>query len=102
MENSLTRLNERIESLIKANYNDVSSRVALMAFQKEIEVELSSIKVAGETPTLEDDSKITRLEVIDGNGRAYTNYNCSIELSRQDNNRTLKIFVAPPTLQGDK
>jgi len=40
-----------------------------------------------------DDSKITRFEVIDEKGRAYTNNNCKIELSYQDDNRTLKVFI---------
>jgi len=36
---------------------------------------------------------ITRLEVIDEKGRAYVNTNCEIELSEQDEGRTLKVFV---------
>lgn len=50
--------------------------------------------------TLDDRvSTVTRLEVINHSsigpvGRAYTNYSCgNLELSFQDNNRTLKIFV---------
>ena len=38
--------------------------------------------------------KITRVEVIDKNGRIYTNYSVKdIELQLQDDNRTLKIFL---------
>jgi hypothetical protein len=37
--------------------------------------------------------EITRFEVIDETGRAYTRYNCHIELSVQDEGRTLKVFV---------
>lgn len=39
--------------------------------------------------------KITRVEVIDDNGRSYVNWdsNNKVELSFQDNDRTLKIFV---------
>ena len=37
---------------------------------------------------------VTRLEVIDKNGRAYINWNAGnrFEISFQDNRRTLKIF----------
>lgn len=39
--------------------------------------------------------KVTRVEVIDENGRSYTNWNKdnSVELSFQDDDRTLKVFV---------
>lgn len=38
--------------------------------------------------------KVTRLEVIDGDGRSYTNWKVeSLEFSYQDDGRTLKIFV---------
>lgn len=38
--------------------------------------------------------KVTRLEVIDENGRAYTKYNIdNVDLSFQDDDRTLKIFI---------
>jgi hypothetical protein len=40
-----------------------------------------------------DNSKVTRFEVIDENGRVYTKHNCTIELSYQDDNRTLKVFI---------
>lgn len=37
---------------------------------------------------------ITRLEVIDADGRSYTNYNCDrITLSFQDDGLTMKVFV---------
>lgn len=41
-----------------------------------------------------DLSKVTRLELIDAKGRQYTNYDfIKVDLSLQDQNRTLKIFV---------
>ena len=44
---------------------------------------------------LNDVEKVTRLEVIDESGRAYVRWNLeSIQVSFQDNNRTLKIFVS--------
>ena len=39
--------------------------------------------------------KVTRLEVIDHTGRAYVIHNAHVELSYQDQARTLKIFVQP-------
>lgn len=39
-------------------------------------------------------SQINRVEVIDEDGRSYTNYDAhSVELSIQDNGRTLKVFI---------
>ncbi len=40
-----------------------------------------------------DNSKVTRFEVIHEKGRAYTKHNCKIELSYQDDGKTLKVFV---------
>jgi len=39
--------------------------------------------------------KVTRVEVIDDNGRAYTNWDAKnkTEISMQDNGRTIKIFL---------
>ena len=36
---------------------------------------------------------ITRLEVIDSDGRSYSKRGCKIEFSVQDDGKTLKIFV---------
>lgn len=38
-------------------------------------------------------NKVTRFEVIDKNGRAYTKHGVQIELSFQDDGRTLKVFI---------
>jgi len=38
---------------------------------------------------------VTRLEIIDETGRIYSKYDCEIELSLQDNGKTLKVFVKP-------
>lgn len=38
--------------------------------------------------------QVNRIEVIDSKGRSYTNYDVKgFELSLQDDNRTLKIFI---------
>ena len=39
------------------------------------------------------DQTVTRFEVIDENGRVYSKWNCKIELSYQDEGRTLKVFI---------
>lgn len=36
---------------------------------------------------------VTRFEVIDEDGRVYSNRPCTVELSYQDDGRTLKVFV---------
>lgn len=41
-----------------------------------------------------EETKITKVEVIDEKGRSYTNYNVKeLELSYQDEGRTLKLFI---------
>jgi len=45
-----------------------------------------------------DVSKVTRLEVIDENGRSYIKYQIAdIKFSLQDDDRTLKIFLEAQT-----
>jgi hypothetical protein len=46
-----------------------------------------------------DLTNCNRVEVIDKNGRAYTNYNCQCEISMQDDNKTLKIFIKEPSFK---
>jgi hypothetical protein len=36
---------------------------------------------------------VTRFEVIDENGRVYVRHGVRVELSPQDNGRTLKVFI---------
>lgn len=41
-----------------------------------------------------DCSQVTRVEIIDQNGRVYTEYDVNnVEVHMQDNNRTMKIFL---------
>ena len=43
---------------------------------------------------LEQPAQVTRLEVIDNNGRSYVNYGVDkLEFSYQDDGRTLKLFT---------
>lgn len=39
------------------------------------------------------DKKVTRFELIDESGRVYSSWNCKVELSYQDDDRTLKVFI---------
>ena len=55
-------------------------------------------RMYGKTPTVYEETKmtrITRVEVIDENGRSYVNWkeDNDITLSYQDDGRTLKVFV---------
>lgn len=61
-----------------------------LKYEKKMKQNKSLIKKISTNP-----KKVTRIEVIDENGRSYTNwseYN-SVELSIQDNGKTLKIFI---------
>jgi hypothetical protein len=42
---------------------------------------------------LTPEPNVTRFEVIDESGRSYVRYGVEIELSYQDDGRTLKVFV---------
>ena len=47
-----------------------------------------------ETPTTETIDTVTRLEIIDSNGRVYGRFDLNgITLSLQDDQRTLKLFI---------
>lgn len=55
---------------------------------------IDSYKLKHSLP-VSDESIVTRVEVIDDKGRSYTNWSDKnkVELSYQDNGRTLKIFI---------
>lgn len=40
-----------------------------------------------------DNQTVTRFEVIDENGRVYVAKDCKVELSYQDDGKTLKVFI---------
>jgi len=46
-----------------------------------------------------DLSKVTRLEVIDETGRAYSKWNITVEPLFQDEGRTLKLFITQGSLK---
>lgn len=65
------------------------------AHPNSVSVQQALLQVWNECQENNNISKITRFEVIDENGRAYTKHNCKIELSYQDDGRTLKVFIKP-------
>lgn len=51
-------------------------------------------KIKSPDSMLELGEEINRVEVVDDNGRVYSNWKVSnLKLSLQDDNRTLKIFI---------
>lgn len=60
------------------------------AFPDSISVCQALMKVWNECANT---TKVTRFEVIDQHGRAYTQMDCKVELSYQDDGRTLKVFL---------
>lgn len=65
-----------------------------LAVHKFVETHLLSL----EDIDIGDTSQVTRVEVIDENGRQYTNYNCfTVNPCLQDNRKTLKIFLSNKT-----
>ena len=46
------------------------------------------------------EDRVTRLEVIDETGRVYVKYGVAVELSYQDEGKTLKVFVRSMGAEG--
>lgn len=54
--------------------------------------------VYGDVVEVDPNAKVTRVEVIDGQGRTYTNWKVSsVSFSYQDDGRTLKLFISETT-----
>lgn len=67
-------------------------RVVVQGVSRESATEAWNRRVSVErTPT--DTQRVTRVEVIDSRGRVYSTRECRVELSYQDDGRTLKVFV---------
>ena len=78
------------------NYVNVKDGVTIETVGKITKIEESTPDLSAE----EKNNKITRLEVIDETGRAYVKYfDGSLELSYQDEGRTLKIFIRTSQLK---
>ena len=75
--------------------NSYAHNVSACPYRKSVD---SSAACRHDDPM--DTSNVTRFEVIDhttgGEGRAYVKHDVSIQLSLQDDARTLKVFVGDP------
>ena len=80
----MLELEEVLEKLTEAFNWDSDKNITLMALQDYFS-DLSQLQ----------NNRLTRVEVIDEKGRSYVNWNKNnkIELSYQDDDRTLKIFI---------
>ena len=80
----MLELEEVLEKLTEAFNWDSDKDTTLMALQDYFS-DLSQLR----------NNRLTRVEVIDEKGRSYVNWNKNnkIELSYQDDDRTLKIFI---------
>ena len=80
----MLKLEEVLEKLTEAFNWDSDKDITLMALQDYFS-DLSQLQ----------NNRLTRVEVIDEKGRSYVNWdkNNKIELSYQDDDRTLKIFI---------
>ena len=80
----MLKLEEVLEKLTEAFNWDSDKDTTLMALQDYFS-DLSQLQ----------NNQLTRVEVIDEKGRSYVNWNKNnkIELSYQDDDRTLKIFI---------
>ena len=66
------------------------------AYPNSVSVQQALLQVWNECQKyMAKDQIVTRFEVIDENGRAYTEHYCNVELSYQDDGRTLKVFIKP-------
>ncbi len=66
---------------------DTKDRAHAMAIDREFAL-ADKLEAA-----LAETERVTRIEVIDENGRAYGRWDTSISLSFQDDGRTLKVFI---------
>ena len=104
--NAESKRNTKIDSILPGenvgNYNfgihngrKAQAEEAMLVIQ-ELQNKNKELEAQHEAETMYYESKnenLTRLEVIDESGRVYINNNCKMELSYQDEGRTLKIFV---------
>ena len=84
----LSELQDKFPTQMKAMYNDnqyLLENITLKAKEKENDILANLIE------------NVDRFEVIDHTaqfkGRCYTKYNCEVELSIQDDGKTLKTFI---------
>jgi hypothetical protein len=85
---------EEIEQLAESEYGtEIESIRGSNPYDLEADRKNGYIKGYTKCQEDNDTSKVTRLEVIDETGRVYSKWDCSVELSYQDDGKTLKVFV---------
>ena len=72
----------------------IQEKKFFMGKQKRLKYKKSPIQLVDESIVFLPE--VRRVEVIDGSGRAYVNWDYSnrVEISLQDDGRTLKIFIS--------
>jgi len=106
MSNSTTDLKAKLRSIV-SRYHCEACKLHDSILERNVAKSLNTL-IAKEVQKaregwLDDSTKsVDRLEVIDDSGRAYVKGNIygspvSVQLSLQDDGRTLKVFVQPTT-----
>ena len=93
--NKIMTSKEEIEQLAEEflTFHQEGSKVYHIKIREAIEFAYNKCQ-----QDMSKDQTLTRFEVIDENGRVYVKnslYNCHLELSYQDDGRTLKVFIKP-------
>lgn len=83
---------EKLAIKMLARYKEIRRNSTKPFADIDLMLELLNVVRQFEAPTPLDQSKINRLEIIGEKGREFVNYSVVIELSLQDNGKTLKIF----------
>lgn len=78
------------------DWDDLSSTDDFIFEESDICGSIDGVNLISLSDNVCELSKCTRIEVIDTNGRSYTNWNEKnrVDLSVQDDGRTLKIFIS--------
>jgi hypothetical protein len=77
----------------KSKYDDTYLESELLEIYKEETMKEDEVIVDGIIKL----PRVTRVEVIDENGRSYVKYGVEVELSYQDSAQTLKLFLKKRT-----
>jgi hypothetical protein len=89
---AMKALVEQIREVVNQRPQKRGWRVRILLLLATIDSRLGLIAAGlSEAPA----PQVTRLEWIDELGRRLTRCNCQVELSYQDQGRTLKLFVSP-------
>ena len=74
---------------------DVDNLIARISTQEAARRKDATTTPMSDTVTKDDLATVTRFEVIAPNGRLLTRYGVNVQLSLQDDKRTLKAFMQP-------